>query len=64
LADFDGYQSVPLAIAKYMELENIPPWLRGTLEEMVYCKGWDVFITIGMTDDSSTELPKGTLRHL
>ncbi|MFC2150998.1 saccharopine dehydrogenase family protein [Bacteroidota bacterium] len=35
-------------------LEDIPTLLRGTLRRPGYCKAWDVFVQLGMTDDSYT----------
>lgn len=34
-------------------LKNIKTMLRGTLRQHGYCKAWDVFIRLGLTDDSS-----------
>ena len=33
-------------------LENTPTILRGTLRRPGFCKAWDVFVQLGMTDDS------------
>ncbi|MFC2104931.1 saccharopine dehydrogenase family protein, partial [Bacteroidota bacterium] len=35
-------------------LEDIPTLLRGTLRRPGYCKAWDVFVQLGITDDSYT----------
>lgn len=41
-------------------LENIPTILRGTIRRVGFCKSWDVFVQLGMTDDSyQLDLPKG-----
>ncbi len=40
---------------KYRELyglENIPTIFRGTLRRPGFCKGWDIFVQLGMTDDT------------
>jgi saccharopine dehydrogenase-like NADP-dependent oxidoreductase len=34
-------------------LENIKTMLRGTLRQHGYCKAWDVFVKLGLTDDTS-----------
>lgn len=34
-------------------LQNVKTMLRGTLREDGYCKAWNVFIKLGLTDDSS-----------
>ena len=40
---------------KYREiygLKDIPTLFRGTLRRPGYCKGWDIFVQLGMTDDT------------
>jgi len=40
---------------KYREsygLEDIQTMIRGTMRRPGYCKGWDVFVQLGMTDDT------------
>lgn len=34
-------------------LQNIKTMIRGTLREAGYCKAWDVFVKLGLTDDTS-----------
>ncbi len=34
-------------------LQNIKTMLRGTLREHGYCEAWDVFVKLGLTDDTS-----------
>ena len=34
-------------------LNNIKTMVRGTLRQYGYCKAWDVFVKLGLTDDSS-----------
>ena len=66
LGDFDGYPNRDsLSYRQVYGLENIPTMLRGTLRRAGYCKAWDVFIQLGMTDDSfQMEMPdKTTLRQ-
>src|SRR5262249_53293106 len=36
---------------KHYNIENIPTLLRGTLREEGYCRGWDAFVQLGLTDD-------------
>lgn len=62
LGDFDGYPNRDsLSYRKVYGLEEIPTMLRGTLRSAGYCKAWDVFIQLGMTDDSfDMEMPEGS----
>lgn len=67
LGDFDGYPNRDsLSYREVYGLEEIPTMLRGTLRRAGYCKAWDVFIQLGMTDDSFVmEMPENsTLRQL
>jgi len=53
--DFVGYANRDsLSYRKTYGLEDIPTIFRGTLRRPGYCKAWDVFIELGMTDDSYT----------
>ena len=53
LGDFDGYPNRDsLSYRTVYGLENIPTMLRGTLRRAGYCKAWDVFVQLGMCDDS------------
>ena len=53
LGDFDGYPNRDsLMYRKIYGLENIPTILRGTLRRDGFCKSWDVFVQLGLTDDS------------
>lgn len=50
---FDGYANRDsLAYRHHYGLENIPTLLRGTLRQAGYCKAWDIFVKLGITDDS------------
>jgi saccharopine dehydrogenase-like NADP-dependent oxidoreductase len=65
LGDFDGYPNRDsLSYRQVYGLETIPTMLRGTLRRAGFCKAWDVFVQLGMTDDSfQMEMPgKTTLR--
>ena len=51
--EFDGYANRDsLSYRKTYGIENIPTIYRGTLRRPDYCQGWDVFIELGMTDDT------------
>jgi len=51
--DFVGYPNRDsLSYCKTYGLENIPTIFRGTLRRPGYCEAWDVFIELGMTDDT------------
>ncbi|PBQ33598.1 saccharopine dehydrogenase [Sphingobacteriaceae bacterium] len=56
----DGYEKFDAYANRdsigYMDsygLQNVKTMLRGTLREDGYCKAWNVFIKLGLTDDSS-----------
>lgn len=51
--DFVGYANRDsLSYRSTYGLENIPTIFRGTLRRPGYCEAWNVFIELGMTDDS------------
>lgn len=51
--DFDGYANRDsLRYRSIYDLENIPTMLRGTLRRAGFCQAWNVFVQLGMTDDS------------
>jgi len=53
--DFVGYANRDsLSYRSTYGLEDIPTIYRGTLRRPGYCAAWDVFIELGMTDDSYT----------
>ena len=62
LGEFDGYPNRDsLSYRQVYGLENIPTMIRGTLRRAGFCKAWDVFVQLGMTDDSfQMELPEDT----
>lgn len=62
LGDFDGYPNRDsLSYQHIYGLEGIATLLRGTLRRAGFCKAWDVFVQLGMTDDtSSLQLPLGS----
>ncbi len=51
--EFDGYANRDsLSYRKTYGLEDIPTIYRGTLRRPGYCQAWNIFIELGMTDDS------------
>lgn len=52
---FEGYANRDsLSYRDVYGLQNIPTIYRGTLRRPGFCKSWDVFVKLGMTDDSYT----------
>jgi saccharopine dehydrogenase-like NADP-dependent oxidoreductase len=50
---FEGYANRDsLAYRKHYQIENIPTLLRGTLRQEGFCKAWDAFVQLGLTDDN------------
>ena len=50
---FDAYANRDsLSYRKSYGIENIPTMLRGTLRMEGYCKAWNVFVKLGITDDT------------
>jgi len=62
LGDFDGYPNRDsLNYQAIYGLEQVDTLLRGTLRRAGFCKAWDVFVQLGMTDDiASVQLPPGS----
>ena len=62
LGDFDGYPNRDsLNYQAIYGLEQVDTLLRGTLRRAGFCKAWDVFVQLGMTDDNaSLQLPPGS----
>ena len=53
LGNFDAYANRDsLSYRKFYGIENIPTMLRGTLRMQGYCKAWNVFAKLGLTDDT------------
>src|SRR6056297_516095 len=54
--DFGPYEMYPnrdsLLYRKLYNLEDIPTLVRGTLRHRGYCDAWNVFVQLGLTDDS------------
>ncbi|PKV66373.1 saccharopine dehydrogenase-like NADP-dependent oxidoreductase [Pontibacter ramchanderi] len=50
---FDGYANRDsLSYRAHYGLQDIPTMLRGTLRRIGYCAAWDVFVQLGLTDDT------------
>jgi saccharopine dehydrogenase (NADP+, L-glutamate forming) len=62
LGDFDGYPNRDsLNYQAIYGLEQVDTLLRGTLRRAGFCKAWDVFVQLGMTDDTALlQLPLGS----
>lgn len=53
--EFEGYANRDsLSYRKLYEIEDVPTLLRGTLRRKGYCAAWNVFVQLGMTDDTYT----------
>lgn len=51
---FDAYANRDsISYVGLYELQGIKNMLRGTLRESGYCKAWNLFVQLGLTDDSS-----------
>jgi saccharopine dehydrogenase-like NADP-dependent oxidoreductase len=51
--NFDGYPNRDsLSYREVYGLQKIPTMIRGTLRKQGFCKAWDTFVQLGMTDDS------------
>jgi saccharopine dehydrogenase (NADP+, L-glutamate forming) len=62
LGNFDGYPNRDsLNYQTIYGLQKVDTLLRGTLRRAGFCKAWDVFVQLGMTDDTaSVQLPPGS----
>jgi hypothetical protein len=50
---YEGYANRDsLMYRRLYNLDNISTLLRGTLRKKNFCKAWDVFVQLGLTDDS------------
>ena len=50
---FEGYANRDsLNYREIYNLEGIPTLFRGTLRRVGYCRAWNIFVQLGMTDDS------------
>jgi saccharopine dehydrogenase (NADP+, L-glutamate forming) len=50
---YDGYANRDsLSYRKHYGIDNIPTLIRGTLRHEGYCAAWNVFVKLGLTDDT------------
>ena len=62
--EFEGYANRDsLSYRSLYGLENIPTMYRGTLRRPGFSKSWDVFVKLGLTDDSYVLEDSETLTH-
>lgn len=53
LGEFEGYANRDsLSYRQVYGIEDIPTLLRGTIRKKGFCSAWNVFVQLGMTDDS------------
>ena len=52
-----------LSYRHFYNIENIPTMLRGTLRMPGYCKAWNVFVKLGLTDDTYKIEASNTLTY-
>ncbi len=53
LGKFDGYANRDsLSYRHHYGIDNIPTLIRGTLRHEGFCSAWQVFVSLGITDDS------------
>lgn len=53
VGEFEGYPNRDsLSYRKIYGIENISTILRGTLREKYFCEAWNVFVQLGLTDDT------------
>lgn len=53
LGKFDAYANRDsLSYRKLYGIEDIKTMIRGTLRQHLYCEAWQVFVSLGITDDS------------
>jgi len=51
--EYDGYANRDsLSYLKSYGLDEIPTMVRGTLRQKGFCKAWNIFVKLGLTDDS------------
>jgi saccharopine dehydrogenase-like NADP-dependent oxidoreductase len=61
---FDGYANRDsISYIDVYGLKNINTMLRGTLRQHGYCKAWDVFVKLGLTDDTSKITNSNSLNY-
>jgi len=61
---FEGYANRDsLNYRELYDLENVPTIYRGTLRRVGYCRAWDIFVQMGMTDDSYIMADSADITH-
>ena len=61
---FEGYANRDsLSYRELYHLEGVPTIFRGTLRRKGFCRAWDVFVQMGMTDDSYVMEDSMTMTH-
>ncbi|MCC5915817.1 MAG: saccharopine dehydrogenase NADP-binding domain-containing protein [Cryomorphaceae bacterium] len=61
---FEGYPNRDsLRYRKTYGLDTVPTIFRGTFRRPGFCKAWDVFVKLGMTDDSYVLKNDGSMTH-
>jgi saccharopine dehydrogenase-like NADP-dependent oxidoreductase len=64
LGRFEGYPNRDsLKYRSAYGLQDIPTIFRGTFRRPGFCRAWDVFVKLGMTDDSYEIVNDGSLTH-
>jgi saccharopine dehydrogenase-like NADP-dependent oxidoreductase len=59
---FDGYANRDsLSYRPVYGMENIPTLYRGTLRRAGFCQAWNIFVQLGMTDDTYPMFDSGNL---
>lgn len=62
--EFEGYANRDsLSYREIYGLQDIPTIFRGTMRRPGFCKAWDVFVQLGMTDDSYEIEGSKTMTH-
>lgn len=64
LGEFEGYPNRDsLSYRQTYGLDNIPTLLRGTIRKVGYSEAWNIFVQLGITDDSFKVEALDTLSH-
>ncbi len=64
LGDFEGYANRDsLSYRNIYEIEDVSTMIRGTLRKPGYCEAWNVFVQLGITDDSYTVTDSGRMTY-
>lgn len=61
---FDGYANRDsLSYRDSYGLQHIPTMIRGTLRQKGFCRAWNVFVTLGLTDDHVKIVDAGQMTY-